>query len=132
MIFEDAKGEMKTALEHKSRDLDESHPGYLQCYCDYIKKHKKDRLQLETEITYKKGSPGDDLDTGKDTKLKINMCTQYRKDSSFSKLLGTSVAFFIIGVNVILKILIIKLIEWISEDTYSQQLTSITNMVFLA
>jgi len=50
----------------------------------------------------------------------------------WSKILGQSVAFFIIGVNIILKTSIIKLIQWIGEDTYSKQLTSITNMVFIA
>jgi hypothetical protein len=47
-------------------------------------------------------------------------------------MLGQSVAFFIIGINTILKIVIIKLIQWIGQDTYSKQLTSITNMVFIA
>lgn len=54
------------------------------------------------------------------------------KDVGISKILGQSIAFLIIGVNVILKMVIIKLIQWIGEDTYSQQLTSITNMVFIA
>lgn len=37
-----------------------------------------------------------------------------------AKILGSSVAFFIIIVNTILKTFIIKLIQWISEDTYSK------------
>lgn len=64
--------------------------------------------------------------------MSINLCTDYRKDMMWSKLLGNLVAFFIIGVNAILKILIIKLIIWIGEDTFSKRLTSITNMVFAA
>jgi hypothetical protein len=37
-----------------------------------------------------------------------------------SKVLGTSIGFIIIGVNVVLKIAIIKLITWIGEDTVSE------------
>jgi hypothetical protein len=92
----------------------------------------KTELESLTTIKYKKGVPGGSLDAGEEVTEKINICRQYKKDALWSKMLGTSVAFFIIGVNVILKILIILLIQWISEDTYSQQLTSITNMVFIA
>jgi len=38
----------------------------------------------------------------------------------------------IIAINLILKILIIKLITWVGEDTNSEQLASITNGVFVA
>jgi hypothetical protein len=62
----------------------------------------------------------------------ISICQAYASDASKSKILGTAVAFVIIGVNLILKKVIIKLIEWIAEDTYSQQLSSITNGVFYA
>jgi len=64
--------------------------------------------------------------------MKFNLCKVYNKDAFMSKILGTSVAFFIVIVNTILKIFIIKLIEWIGEDTFSKRLTSITNMVFIA
>jgi hypothetical protein len=49
-----------------------------------------------------------------------------------SKVLGQSVAFIIIAINIVLRILIIKGITWVGEDTNSEQLSSITNGVFLA
>jgi len=52
----------------------------------------------------------------------------YKKGKAF----GTSVAFVIIAVNLILKTSIIKLITWVGEDTCSEQLASITNGVFIA
>ena len=48
------------------------------------------------------------------------------------KIYGQAVAFIIIAVNLILKAVIIALIQWIREDTVSQQLASITNGVFIA
>ena len=49
-----------------------------------------------------------------------------------AKILGQSIAFIIIAVNIILKTLIIKLITWVGEDTVSERLASITNGVFYA
>lgn len=72
------------------------------------------------------------ISDGKKTKQNVDICFEYLKDKGLSLLLGNCVAFFIIGVNTILKIVIIKLIQWIGEDTYSLQLTSITNKVFVA
>jgi hypothetical protein len=46
--------------------------------------------------------------------------------------LGSAVAFIIIGVNLILKKVIIALIQWVAEDTWSQMLASVTNGVFYA
>ena len=62
----------------------------------------------------------------------VQMCQLYFSDKTMSKVLGTSIGFIIIGVNVVLKIAIIKLITWIGEDTVSEQLASITNGVFYA
>jgi hypothetical protein len=47
-------------------------------------------------------------------------------------MLGQSVSFIIIAVNLILKSVIIKGITWVGEDTNSEQLSSITNGVFIA
>lgn len=60
------------------------------------------------------------------------MCKQYFSDKLMSKILGTSIGFIIIAVNIVLKTCIIKLITWIGEDTVSEQLASITNGVFYA
>jgi len=49
-----------------------------------------------------------------------------------SKILGFAITFVIIAFNTILKIIIIKLITWVGEDTYSQRFASVTNGVFVA
>jgi len=46
--------------------------------------------------------------------------------------IGQSIAFTIIAINLVLKIVIIKSITWVGEDTNSEQLSSITNGVFVA
>ena len=43
-IRKDAIKEYQRALEHKSRQIKEDHPGYLQCYCDYLSKSKNEKL----------------------------------------------------------------------------------------
>ena len=46
--------------------------------------------------------------------------------------MGLAIAIFIVIVNLILQILIIESVTWIGEDTQSQQLTTITTIVFIA
>lgn len=62
----------------------------------------------------------------------VNICTQYYSDQKWSKALGTGISFIIIIVNAILKTTIIKLIQWVGEDTWSEQLSSVTRGVFFA
>lgn len=49
-----------------------------------------------------------------------------------SKLFAELIPFSIIFVNFCLKYIIVKLIEWVGEDTQSEQLCSIANFVFTA
>ena len=49
-----------------------------------------------------------------------------------SKLYSEAIPFTIILVNFILKSVIVKLIEWVGEETESEQLCSIANFVFAA
>lgn len=60
------------------------------------------------------------------------ICPAYFRDVLVSKIFGSSIAFLIIIINVILKTVIIKSITWVGEDTLSEQLSSITNGVFAA
>ena len=46
--------------------------------------------------------------------------------------MGLVIAIFIVVVNLILQIVIIESVTWIGEDTHSQQLTTITIIVFIA
>jgi len=45
---------------------------------------------------------------------------------------GAAISMVIVMFNLILRFIIIALIEWIGEDTYSERLSSITNAVFMA
>jgi hypothetical protein len=47
-------------------------------------------------------------------------------------MMGYGISIFIIAWNAILRKYIIELIKWIGEDTHSQQLSSMTNMVLVA
>jgi hypothetical protein len=47
-------------------------------------------------------------------------------------LIGYSISFLIIFINLILKKVIIGLITWVGEDTLSEQIASITGGVFYA
>jgi len=60
------------------------------------------------------------------------ICEQLFSDIFWSKVLGQSIAFIIIAVNLILKAVIIQLCFWIGEDTESEQKALITNGVFYA
>jgi hypothetical protein len=132
-IKADAKEELEKAYEHKSRELAESHPGYLQCYCDIVKKKKlTDEKNEITTLNFNEGKKGTKPGKGEDVTKEVSLCNEYLIDSLISKVAGQSVAFFIIAINTILKMIIIKLIEWTGEDTFSKRLTSITNMVFVA
>ena len=60
------------------------------------------------------------------------MCGVYFSDKIISNLLGTAISFIIIIVNTILKMVTIRLVEFIQEDTLSEQLSSVTIYVFVA
>ena len=60
------------------------------------------------------------------------MCAYYNHETLIATISGSSVSFFIVALNLILKKIIIKLIHWVGEDTLSQQLSSIANYVFAA
>ena len=92
------------------------------------KKAAQEKVFKDVELT-KTNEQGEDVGTEfKD----VAVCEQYLSDKLTSKVLGTSISFIIIAVNLILKTTIIALITWIGEDTVSEQLASITNGVFYA
>ena len=51
---------------------------------------------------------------------KYPVCTDYFWDRRVSEALGTSVSFVIIAVNTVLKLSIIRLVQFIHEDTRSE------------
>ena len=105
--FDSYTRNLKYAKENKATDFG----GSMQCYCKSLPKH-----WLRTE-------------TNKDI---LTMCKFYFTDVWTSALIGYSISFLIIAINLILKKVIIKLITWVGEDTLSEQFASITNGVFYA
>ena len=45
--------------------------------------------------------------------------------------INSSISFVIIAINIVLKIIVVKLLTWVKEDTKSQMLASNTNGVFI-
>jgi len=51
---------------------------------------------------------------------KANMCQYYNHETLIATVAGSSVSFFIVALNLILKKIIIDLIHWVGEDTLSE------------
>lgn len=90
----------------------------MQCFCQ--EQHKDGKSKNEV------------YSLGTNSKYEQPICLEYSNDMLKSKLIGQSIAFIIVGINVVLKIVIIELIRWVGEDTCSAQKSSITEYVFLA
>ena len=61
----------------------------------------------------------------------VKVCQAYI-ESLFPTLIFTNgIMVLIIGINIILRTITVKLITWISYDTYSEQMTRIINGVFI-
>ena len=98
------------ALENKGMDV--SYAGNVQCFC------------LERTL---QGDQPDQLYG----KLNMPVCQDY--NSSLIKVLVTTnaVTVIIVVINIVIKTKTIDLITWIGYDTHSEQLTKITNGVFI-
>lgn len=118
--LDDAMTEFVTNDEYEKAKKPTHYTGAMQCFCQ----NEKD-LGNDFEGTYT-GL------LGNGTTVSEPMCKTYFADVIYSKILGQSIAFIIIAVNLILKNTIISLITWVGEDTNSEQLASITNGVFYA
>lgn len=97
--------------------------GILKCYCDISRKEVKGF----NDDTYVSG-----VRSGSTETTEQQICKKYIDDTMFARVLGGVMSFSIVVINTILRMVMISLIKWIGEDTYSQQLKSITNGVFIA
>lgn len=116
----DAINEYQVNLEYEQNLLPTHFEGTMQCFCNYEKRRgvKKDQVYEKTKNS--------------EVIFSEPICKQYANDLLWSKILGQSIAFIIIAVNLILKAVIIQLCFWIGEDTESEQKAIITNGVFYA
>ncbi|CDW85661.1 UNKNOWN [Stylonychia lemnae] len=87
--------------------------GALQCHCEQIKKNGTISL-----LSY--ASPNGS-----------KICRQYYIDYWLSFISSSAVQYMIIGINFVLRLVIIKLIIFIGKDTESEQTKLITNGVFV-
>lgn len=78
----------------------------MQCFCNYEKEHK-----LPYDGFYTGGTEA------KPVKAKI--CAYFFSDKNISKAMGLCIAIFIVVINLILQMIIIKCVDWIGEDTHS-------------
>jgi len=92
----------------------------MQCFCNAEKKLKLKKAEFyelkndEGKVTYRE-----------------QICLQYALDKRNAKLLALSVTVIIIVINTVLKLLVVKLVGWIGEDTISQQKGSVVKGAFL-
>ena len=93
----------------------------MQCFCQEEKAHGMPKNQIYEQ-----------KDRDDNVVYSGPICEEYYNDIIWSKIIGQSIAFIIIAVNVALKTLIINLVYWVGEDTQSEQKSSITKGVFYA
>ena len=93
----------------------------MQCFCQ--EEHKLGKSKSEKYRL---------VGVGGQVMYEQPVCLEYANDMLYSKLIGQSIAFIIVAINVVLKLVIIELIKWVGEDTCSAQKSSITEYVFLA
>ena len=98
------------ALVRKGQDV--SYAGNVQCYCQEVAQ---------------RGDPPD-KEYGA---MKLRICEDY--NASIMKVLVTTNAItgVIVFINMVIREITIALITWIGYDTHSEQLTKITNGVFI-
>lgn len=105
----DAVIEYKQNAEAENLNEETHFSGAMQCFCQEEKTRGEKKNQLYTQ----KDRDGNVI-------YQEAICLQYFNDIIWSKIIGQSIAFIIIGVNVILKLIIINLVYWVGEDTQSQ------------
>ena len=118
----DAIVEFKINRLFESKNLKTAYEGTLQCFCQF----ENQKLGIPKSQIY------DGWDKNRKLIFQEPICSYYAKDLLISKILGTSIAFIIVTVNVILRTIIVTLCLWIGEDTQSQQKSIIKDGVFYA
>lgn len=108
----------------KTRQLDNGFEvlftGPMQCFCKKERKLGHHRSEVYT-YTDKEG-----------TEYSESICSDFFVDLYLSKVFGQSIAFIVVGINVILKFTVMYLVKFVGgEDTTSNQKAVVTRGVFL-
>lgn len=108
----------------KTAQLETTHnvffTGPMQCFCKQEKKEGQSDSE-EYTLTDKKGN---DVFTAP-------ICEEYFINIKKSKILGQSIAFIVVFINIILKLTVKGLVNFIGEATASEQKATVTRGVFL-
>lgn len=91
---------------------------YLACFCN-------NELSKGVSKSMKYSSPFD-------SKKSYRICSGYHTQNSVALIFGYAMSFVVVIINMIIRMIMISLIKWVGQDTYSAQLKSITNGVFAA
>lgn len=105
-----AMDEYKVNTNKAANGEDVTYTGYLQCYC---------------ADTVTDGTTPEDYEG-------TNICEAYWYNTWVVLAVTNAVTYFIVIVNTIIKGYVISLITWIGYDTHSEQMTKITNGVFIS
>lgn len=95
--------------------------GPMQCFCKVERSNGK---SVNEEYTVYNKQTGDEVFSGP-------ICKAYFGDILKSKILGQSIAFIVVFMNVIIKQTVRYLVTYIGEETASEQKRSVTRGVFL-
>lgn len=98
-----------------------SYSGYVQCYCQ----------KAATDSTLNQFSP-ETITQDIPNYESVDICTPYFNNVWIVLAATNFITGFIVVVNTIIKTVAISLITWIGYDTHSEQLTKITNGVFVS
>lgn len=93
-------------MELAKKGKQQTFNGVMECFCQASFNSLKQNDAFEMT-----------LDNGQ--KYSAKMCLYYNHETLKGIIFGSSVSFFIVALNLILKKIIIDLINWVGEDTLS-------------
>ena len=117
-------------MEAKGKDIDiNTVPmvGNIECFCDFEQK----RYGLSSYILKKKFDDKYDFTDSDAGTHNEPLCEAYFWSKKYAEVLGRAVQYSIIVLNTVIRMIVIKSINWVGCDDQSNQMQHITNVVFL-
>lgn len=107
--MKDAINEFRAQEAREERGGTPLFAGPMQCFCINEKKTKHKKSEYY-ELKDKNGT----------ATFRDQICLKYQNDKVIGKILALSATVIVVGVNVIIKKVVVALVAWIGEDTVSQ------------
>lgn len=104
---DDAIREFVLNRQLENAGSDTNYEGTLQCFCET----EKSKLGVSRSAVYEQ------YDKDGETTFSEPICWDIFKDKLKAKVLGGSIAFIIVTVNIVLKLIIVHLCIWVGEET---------------